>query len=179
MSRFLLAGLLLVPAAVADQIVPIKGDPIKGSIVGASDAEAVIDVAGKKAGKAVKDILRLDFRAVGKPAGEFAVIELADGTAVRAAGYLIKKRTVEIELLSGPSVKVPLDTVSGILNKGGSESARREWKTRAVNSPGRDVMVIDFKGIVSGAPVKLGNGTPDGKAIESDAGAGISRAVEQ
>ncbi|MBY0230031.1 MAG: NPCBM/NEW2 domain-containing protein [Gemmataceae bacterium] len=168
LARFLLAGLLLVPAAsLGGEIVPVKGEPIKGDIVSVSATEVVYEAGGEKKKLPVKGVLRIEYREVGRPAidAKFAVIDLADGTTLYAKSYLIKKRTVEIELLSGPKVKVPLETVSGILNEGDKESTRRAWRTRAVNSRGRDVLVVDNKGTVSGIECTFGDGSADGTEI--------------
>jgi len=51
-----------------------------------------------------------------------------------------------MKLLSGPAVKLPLDTVNGILNNATDDRDRTDWRNRVINTRGKEALV--FKKIV-------------------------------
>src|SRR6516225_2973992 len=64
--RSLVVLALLAGASRAADIVPVKGDTIKGDIVRVSDTEVVFKQDGKDVTKSIKEILRIDYRDIGK-----------------------------------------------------------------------------------------------------------------
>src|SRR5262249_18345394 len=107
--RTLLALLLFVPAGLPAEIQPLKGEPIKGDVVSVSDKEVVYLQDGKKVTRPIKEVLKIDFRDVGKLSGaeKYSLVELTDGTQLLASKVLIKKKEFELKLLAGPEVKLP------------------------------------------------------------------------
>lgn len=173
--RSLLAACLVVSTAVAADIVPVTGEPIKGEIVSVSDKEVVFTRDGKKVTKPLKEVLKLDYRDVGKlPTGKpYALVELTDGTQLFTDKLLLKKGDFDLTLLSGPTLTLPRETVANVLFDAASEENRREWKTRVFNSRGKDVIVTKRKvkdkdreyEIASNLDATIGDGDEAGTAI--------------
>ena len=78
--RGLLALIVLASAARGVEIYPVKGDPIKGDLVSITDKEIVYKEGDKKVTKPIKEVLKIEYRDVGKPA--------AGATYVFFAAYL-------------------------------------------------------------------------------------------
>jgi hypothetical protein len=173
--RSLLAALLVVSTGLAADIVPVTGEPIKGEVVSVTDKEVVFTQGGKKVTRPIKEILKLDYRDVGKlPAGKsFALVELTDGTQLFAEKLLLKKRDFDLTLLSGPTMTLPWEAVANVLFDAASEENRREWKSRVFNSRGKDVVVTKRKvkdrdreyEIASNLEATFGDGDETGTAI--------------
>src|SRR5262245_965167 len=130
--RTLLALVVMVSLARAGEIHLLKGDPIKGDIVSVTDTDVVYKVDGKELKRPIKDVLKIEYREVGKPAASvnYSQVTLTDGSVLLASSWLLKKKEVELKLLAGPTVKLPVETVAHVLNPGQVETHRREWKTR-------------------------------------------------
>ncbi len=160
--RLLLAGLVLsVPAlANAGEITLLKGGAIKGDILSVTDSEVTYEEGGVKKSKAIKDVLKVEYREVGKPGAEdkYALVELTDGTALMAGKVLIKKRELSMKLLSGPDVKLPLSVVANILMAGQDDKARRDWKPRIFKTRGQEALVLNDGGTISNLAATIGEG---------------------
>src|SRR5262249_10339260 len=152
--------LLLAPLAHAGDIYPVKGDPIKGEIVSVSYKEVVFTQGDKKVTRPIKEVLKIDYRDVGRPAPgtTYSSVELTDGTQLLVSKYLLKKKELEITLLAGPSLKVPVEMVANILNNAQLEANRNDWKSRVFNTRGKEAIVINREGIPSNIPCTLGEG---------------------
>jgi hypothetical protein len=167
LCRSLLALVVVVCASRAAEIHPLKGDAIKGDVVSVSDTEVVFKQGDKQITQPIKDILKIDFRDVGKPeaAATYAQVELTDGTVLLASKWLIKKREIEMTLLTGQAIKVPLDIVTGVLREAQVDAHRGDWKTRLYNTRGRSAMVVKRDDVISNLECTLGDGDETGQEI--------------
>jgi hypothetical protein len=163
----LVALFVLISAVSGAEIVPVKGEPIKGEIVSVSDKALVYKKDGKTVTTPINEILRIDYRDVARPAASAAYtqIELTDGTILFASKWSLKKRDVELTLLAGPTVKLPLGIVANVLTQAHVEANRRDWKTRVFNTRGRDAIVLRNEGLISNVECTLGEGDETGKMI--------------
>jgi hypothetical protein len=173
--RSLPVALLLVSAAVAADIIPVTGEPIKGEVVSVSDKEVVFTQGDKKVTRPLKEVLKIDFRDAGKPpAGKpYALVELTDGSQLYAGKLLLKKREFELTLLSGPTLKLPWEVVANVLFDAASDDNRRDWRSRVFNMRGKDVVVTkrlvkdrdrEYE-IASNLEATIGDGDETGTAI--------------
>jgi hypothetical protein len=167
LCRSLVALVLLAAAAPGAEIYPLKGDAIKGDIVRVTDTEVVFKQGDKQVTRPVKEVLRIDFRDVAKPAAgtTWTQVELTDGTVLLASKWLLKKRELELTLLAGPVIKLPIAMVSNILNQGNVDTHQRDWKTRLFNTRGREAVVVKSEGIISNLDATLGDGDEAGTSI--------------
>ena len=167
LCRTLLALFTLVPAGSGAEIFPLKGDPIKGEIVSVSNTDVVFKQGDKQVTKPLKEVVKIEYREVGKPeaATTYTQVELTDGTQLLASKWSIKKREVELTLLAGPVVKLPLDVVSNILSHANVEAHRRNWKSRVLNARGREALVVKREDVISSIECTLGDGSETGQEI--------------
>lgn len=170
-ALLVLALVAVVPAGRAVEVSFLKGTPIKGELVSINDKEIVIDEGGKKVTRSVEEILKIELKEIGKPAAgtSFADVELVDGTILHCSKWLIKKREVELTLVAGPTVKVPLNIVANVLNKADKEAIRKEWTGRAAAKRGKDILVIELKGEPGNIDCVFGEGNAEGTQIELSA----------
>lgn len=143
MSLLLALFVTMVQIGSSAEIHPLKGAPVKGDIVSVSDKEVVFTQGDKKVTTPIKDILKIDFREIGKiPFGKsYALVELADGSQLVADKLLLKKKELELTLLAGPTVKLSTSVVANILLDAAREDNRRDWKSRVLNMRGKEAVV--------------------------------------
>jgi hypothetical protein len=163
----LLAFLLVVSAASGADLTVLKGDVIKGEVVGLTDKDVVLTQDGKRVTRPLADVLKIDFREPGKIAAgtAYAQVELTDGTLLNCSKWLVKRKEVELTLLAGPVLKVPLTSVSNVLTKAQVEANRSDWKTRVVSKRGHDVLVLLSKGRPANLPCTFDEGDATGESI--------------
>jgi hypothetical protein len=166
LCRTLVALVVLAGASRAADIVPVKGETIKGDVVSVSNTEVRFKQDGKETTKSIKEVLRIDYRDIGKPdAASYSQVELTDGTTLLVSKWLIKKREVELTLLAGAVAKLPLDVVANVLREAHVEAHRRDWKTRTFNTRNREAMVVKRDDVISNLICTLGDGNEAGTAI--------------
>jgi len=170
--RTILAIFLLTPLlAPAADIFPVKGEPFKAEVISITDKDLVYKEGDKEVTKPLKEILKIDYREVGKIAagGKYALVELTDGTQLAASKWLMKKKVLEITLLAGPTLKLPSTMVASVLNPGQDETARRDWKSRVFNMRGKEAVVVKRKvksgEVISSLECTLGEGDETGTKI--------------
>jgi hypothetical protein len=168
---------MLLAFAAADDPKPLKvtlrtlkGETIEGTVVGVSTKEVVLDNGKEKATLPGEQILQIDFRPAekAKPGEKWIDVELADGTLLRCGKFAPKGKQVELTLMGGQLVKVPLATVGNVLTAGEDEKARRAWIERVKNKGAQDVLVAknDAGGAAGSVPGTFGDGNEDGTGIE-------------
>jgi hypothetical protein len=171
--RLLIAGLVIIPAATAGTIHPLKGDPFKAEIVSVTDDEITYQEGGAEKKLASDKVLKIEYRDVGKPArGEkFSRVELTDGSVLLASRVLLKKKMLEMMLLSGGVATVPIKAVHNILIPGQEwEKYQRDWEQRTYNArgkgkEGREGFVLNNDGIINLIDSTLGDGDETGEKI--------------
>jgi hypothetical protein len=167
LSRTVLALVVAASAAAGAEIYPPKGEPIKGDIVSVSDKEVVFKQGDKTVTRPIKEVLKIDYRDVGRPAAgtTYTQVELTDGTTLLASKWSLKKREMELRLLAGPVVKLPLSVVANVLNQAQVEAHRRDWKSRVLNTRGREALVLKADNIINNIEGTLGEGDETGTSI--------------
>jgi len=188
--RTLLVLLVCASVGWGAELLTLKGEVIKGEVAGISDKEVVLSQGGKEVATPVSQVLQLDFgRPVGKLPGDaqYTDVELTDGTLLHCSACAIKGKEVEMTLLAGPTVKVPLSTLANLLNNAQKEKYRREWTERLSKKRRHDVLVRllkprarvrqeepregeprkeeDAEPIIAGIEGTLGEGDESGQAI--------------
>lgn len=145
--RVCLVLALLAVSALGAEITTDKDEVIKDAEIVSVDAKQLVYKAnGKQITRPIGEILKIDFRDPAKPAvSKYSQIDLTDGTALLASEWAIKGRTLELVLLSGPTVKLPLSTVNGILTPAHNEKDKADWRNRVINSRGKEALVMKRK----------------------------------
>jgi len=142
----LLFALLAATAAGAAEITTDKEEVVKNAeIVGITAKQITYKAGGKEVTRPITEILRVDYRdPVKVPFGtRYAQVDLTDGTTLLVKRWAIKKgNKLEMTLLSGPEVTLPLASVNGILGRGDVEKDRNDWRNRVINTRGKSALVI-------------------------------------
>lgn len=178
-ARVLLAGLLLVSAADAGEVSLLKGAPIKGDIVSVSDKEVVINDGAANQKVPIANVLKVDYADVGVPPADakYSLAELTDGSILKVSTYSIKKKQVELGLLVGAKVSLPLNCVSNILSPGEVASHRADWANRVLNTKGREAIVVNREGVISNISCTFGQGSDDGTTLDAAVTIGMKALV--
>jgi len=138
-------GLLVVGAATAAEITTDDEKVIKDcDIVSVTAKEVTYKVGEKEVTRPVKEIVRIDFRDPDKIASDkkYSQVELTDGTVLLVSQWSIKGDELEMTLLSGPTVKMSVEQVNGILNTAHDDKDRNDWRNRIINTRGKEAVVI-------------------------------------
>jgi len=143
--RVLLALGLVVCVSRGGEILTEAEETIKDAeVVSVSTTDVVYKVNGKEVTKKIGDIRKIDLRDPERVLSDkkYSQIDLTDGTSLVVSAWSIKGKTLEMKLMSGPSVKLPLDTVNGILNTASEDKDRGDWRNRVINTRGKEAVVM-------------------------------------
>ena len=125
--------LLVVCASVAlavdpPELRPLKGEKIKGDLVGLNDKEIVLQVNGKPVATPVEGTLQLDFRAPATPLGTYSQVELTDGSILRCSKVEFKGKDAILTLVSGQVATVPMTLLGSIMHEANDVKLVAAWK---------------------------------------------------
>jgi hypothetical protein len=153
--------------AYAAELQTVKGEKLSGDIVRISDKEIVLSSGGKEVSTPVAQVMHVGFpdHAPIKITGDFADVELQDGSVLHCKDYLIKGKTVEMHTVSGQAITCPLAKIGNILNAASDPKYRKDWSERLAKKYRKDVLALLREGIVNPLEGTLGDGTEDGKEI--------------
>jgi len=180
LCRTLLALLACASVGLGAELRTLKGDVRKGEVKSITAKEVVLSADGKDVITPLAEVLQIDYAPAGKPPADakWADVELTDGTLLHCGAFAIKGKQVELKLLAGPEVKLPLTAVANVLNDAQVEKYRKEWTSRLAKKRRRDVVAILRKsetnpdGVVNPLEGTLGEGDEEGKAIAFTLSAG-------
>ncbi len=124
---------LFVCASVASAVDPpelrsLKGDKLKGDLVGLNGKELVLTVNGKAVVTPIETVLQLDFRAPGTPVGSYSQVELADGSILRCSKVEFKGKDAVLTLVSGQTAAVPMRLLSSVMSEANDVKLVAAWK---------------------------------------------------
>ncbi len=129
--RALLLLVVCASAALAvdpPELRPLKGEKIKGDLVGLTDKEIVLQVNGKPVATPVEGTLQLDFRAPTSPLGPYSVVELADGSVLRCSKVEFKNKDAVLTLVTGQVATVPMALLSSVMHEAHDVKMVAAWK---------------------------------------------------
>jgi hypothetical protein len=116
-------------AADAPELRPLKGDRIKGDLVRVTDKEIVLQVGGKPVATPTEQALVLDLGSVTSPRDvTYTEVELVDGSLLRCGEVSYKGKEATLKLLSGQSVKVPMELLSYVMGEANDPKLAAQWK---------------------------------------------------
>jgi hypothetical protein len=155
----------------------LKGDVLKGDLDSITDKEIVLVQGEKRVATPLAQVLKLEFFGVApvRLPGEFADVELTDGSLFHCKQWSVKGDRVELKTLAGQDIKLPLTAVANILANAGDEKHRKDWTERLAKKHRRDVVAVLNEGTVNPVEGTLGAASADGKTIEFQAASGRKR----
>ncbi len=123
--------LLVIAAAVLaapPELRPVKGEKVKGDLVGLTDKDIVLQVNGKPLSMPVEGTLQLEFRAPTNPTGTYTQVELTDGSILRCAEVQFKGGDAILTLVSGQTATVPMRLLSSVMKEANDVKLAAAWK---------------------------------------------------
>ncbi len=174
MGRSLVA--LLFAAAVAPaaetQVVlrTLDGRSTAGAIVSLSATGVVIKAEGQEKTVPVEQVLEIDFPTAAKPptAAKYIDVELTDGSLLHCNRVGFRGKDVEVELVTGQQVKLPLAAVSYVLHDAQDAKLQKQWKEILGRKRNSDVLASVRDGELIPFNGTFGDADDEGKTIRFD-----------
>lgn len=169
--RSLLALLVCATFTLAEpaKVRTLAGKVYEGELLSLDGAGLAIK--HKDGGKDVEtkvplaEVLDIDLQAVAAPANKYVDVELVDGTLLHCGQMALVKGELDLKLVAGHEVKVPLSAVSYVLNNADDKNVRDEWKRFLAKQGTRDFIAIKKEGVSSTLEGTLNEGDAEGKTI--------------
>src|SRR5262249_52982639 len=121
----LLACASISLGADAVKLRTLAGKKIEGELVSISDKEIVVRAKEGPVITPVLAVLDLELQSSTAPAEpKFTDVMLIDGTLLHCLQFGLKGKQVEVKLVGGAEVKLPLETVSYVLNNAQDSKVR-------------------------------------------------------
>lgn len=162
----LITGSPTANAADAAKLRTLSGTAIEGELVSMSSKEIVIRSKDGEVTTPITDVLDVEFTAntptVSAP--KFTDVELTDGTLLHCSQFGLKNKEVEVKLLSGQDVKLPLAAVNYVLHDAHDAEMRNKWQ-RFLSKQSNHDLLVDKKNLNT-LPGTFGSGDDKGETIE-------------
>ena len=168
--RSLLALLVCATLSLAEpaKVRTLAGKVYEGELLSLDGAGLAIKV--KEDGKDVEmkvplaEVLDIDLGVVAAPANKYVDVELVDGTLLHCGQMSLVKGELDLKLVAGHEVKVPLSAVAYVLNNADDKNMRDEWSASRQQGT-RDFIAIKKEGVASTLEGTLNEGDAEGKTI--------------
>jgi hypothetical protein len=164
MPKFRVVLVLLTSAALAPagELHTLSGKTYQGELAAVSDKEIGFRTGTGVVKVPVVEVLRLDLGQPINPLGptlKYSEIQLIDGSVFHARQLAIQGKEVELTLAgSDLKVRVPLATVTSILNDAQDPAARKEWAEKFLGRKrSQDLLAIKREGVINGLNGTLGD----------------------
>jgi hypothetical protein len=115
-------------AADPPELRPLKGEKIKGNLVGLNEKEIVLQVNGKPVATPVEGTLQLDFRAPVNPTVGYSLVELTDGSVLRCSKVELKGKDAALALVTGQVATVPMALLASVMHEADDVKLVAAWK---------------------------------------------------
>jgi hypothetical protein len=172
MSLRWLASIFLALAAVsittAEELRTLSGQTIAGMLKQIDENNITLATDAGPVETPLSQVLLLDLRpARGIPAdAKYYQVRLLDDSNIAAKTIAYSAKEVELTLLSGATIKVPLSAVVSVLKDAHDGAINKQFRTLAAKGKLRSDRILIYKdGELNPIDGTLGDIDPDGKAI--------------
>jgi hypothetical protein len=157
----------------------LAGKTIEGDLVSITDKEIVMQTKAGPVTTPALQVVDIDIQSNALPSdAKYSDVELTDGSLFHCVQFALKKNQVELKLAGGPQVKLPLATVSYVLNDAQDPKVRAEWQAMLAKRGKSDLLAIkDAEGTVNQLDGTFGEGDDKGTTIDFETTGGTRRAV--
>ncbi|HEV8062952.1 MAG TPA: NPCBM/NEW2 domain-containing protein [Gemmataceae bacterium] len=134
-SCFLLIACVFPMLAAAD-LRTLTGKNVEGELVAITDKEVIVAKDGKRTSVPFAEILQIDLQKAGESAngGPLIDVELTDGTLLHCKKVAFKGKEAQLSLLGSEVFqRVPLQSISSILNGAQDTVVRQEWQEKIIS----------------------------------------------
>jgi hypothetical protein len=153
----------------ADEVRTLSNKTITGTVVEVTDKEVAVKTEGGMVVKTpLDDVLALDLRPVkGVPEGtKYTDVRLLDNTLLHCSKVAFKGKQVELTLLSGQQVRVPLDYLVSVLKDAQDPQIHKGWEGILSQESKRDRIVILKNEELNPLEGTFGDVDPTGEKIQ-------------
>jgi hypothetical protein len=163
-----LAVLAAASAAWAEELRTLSGKSVTGTLKKIDGNEIVLDTGSGPVTTPLSQALVLDLRqAVGVPIGTgYFDVRLIDDSVLYAREVNYSGQEVELKLVSGTTLKVPLAYVSAVLKDAQDKNIRKQWEFQMKAKVRGDRIFIFKDNELNAVEGTLGDVDASGKAIE-------------
>lgn len=182
----LLVALFSLATAPGAELKTLSGKTLKGDLVVITDMEIFLREGMKEVKVPLEDVLHIDLQPTIPLPGtaRYTLVELTDGSQLQCSQFSLKKQHVELTLVTpdpvakGPTVRVPLGTISYLLHDAHKKELRQEWDTKFLAKRGNtDVLAVQRDDVLNRLDGTLGEGDAEGKTIEFELAEGGAKAA--
>lgn len=169
---FLAASLSLAAEAGNAKLRTLSGKMVEGELLKITDKDVVVRAKEGEVSTPLLEILDIDLHPGAlPPAGtKYVDVELTDGSQFHCSQFTLKNKELELRLVSGQEVKLPLSAVAYILSDAHDAEVRAEWQKLVAKQGNRDILAIKKEGVVNGLEGTLGEGDDKGETIGFELG---------
>jgi hypothetical protein len=165
------ALLLLAPAGLAAdnaaKLRTLTGKTYEGEWVGITAKQIEFKEKAGTVTVPLAEVLDLELSAPAAPAGgKYADVALTDGTLLHCEQFAVKKRDVELKLLTGQTVKLPLAALASVLTDAQDAAGRDEWQKTLAKQGNHDLLAVKRGGRVSVLEGTFGAADEKGEKID-------------
>ncbi len=166
--RILFVLLVAAPVARADDLRTLSGKNVSGKLQRIDADAIVIETDGGAVSTPLSQALLLDLRPARVVPGsvKYSEVRLLDDTELRATQVRYSGKEVELTLLSGETLKLPLATVASVLRDAHDPGIRKQFRNALQGKARSDRIVIFKDGELNTIEGTLGEVAADGKSIE-------------
>ena len=156
--RSLLALCAFAGLAVADDVQVLNGKPVSGSITSIDDSQLILKTNTGPVTLPLAQVLMVQIGDIKKldPAVKFTDVVLNDGTVLHCKSVALQGKEVELSLLSGTVLKVPLTLLVSFVHEANNQPLARKFEELAGKRVNFDRIVILRDGQLSTLDGTLG-----------------------
>jgi hypothetical protein len=170
--RTLVALCFCASLGMGAELRTLAGTSLIGDVLSIDDKTITIKTeGGDKVATPLLSVLQLelqhDFPALDS-ATKYIDVALADGSLLHCRALKVLSKEIELELLSGQKLKVPLAAISYVLNDAQDQKTRDEWKEIVAKKGERDILAIKAGGAIQRLEGTFGDGDEKKQTIAFD-----------
>jgi hypothetical protein len=164
---------------IAEDLTTLKGKKITGDLVAADDKVVTIRAGDGNVVTPVPEIFSVDFPAKSemKLPDKYISVELVDGTMFNCHGFKLSGKSVELSIVQGLRITVPMSAVAYILTDAQDPKIQREWQ-RVLSDRGRmDRYFVRRDDRLDGLEGTFGEADAKGEVIPFTTASGAKRNI--
>jgi hypothetical protein len=153
-----LALVFCTSSALGSETKTISGKVLTGEIKKLTDKELVLAGPSGETTTPIGQVLSIDRQIESNlPSGKLVDVELIDGSLLHCGRVFLRGKEAELELgSSGQKIKVPLASLSYVLNDADDAATRDEWAKLLAKRRNQDIVAIKREGVINGLEGTLG-----------------------
>jgi len=168
-ARILLALLACASTTLAADAVKLHtltNKVVEGQLLQLSAKGAVVKTTTAETTVPLPQVLDIDFSVTADALPEkYTDVELTDGSLLHCSTFAIRGNQVELKLLAGQDIKMPLTAVSYILADANDAKNREGWQAALAKRGSHDLVASRKGGIGNTFEVTFGDADPKGETI--------------